>query len=181
MKKADGGSIWRVSFYSVCIELLFYGLMGLGGYLSFWGHTKQDFILNYRNDDTVMFLVRCVYGVVVCLGAPINLSPAASSIIGLISGRGHKSSRALHSSVVTVIIMACVCVAICNEDIADVIGLIGSSFGSLIVLAWPAMIYRKALYDLHPRSLARFVFYSLVFAAFLGFAAFSVQAYSAWR
>jgi len=181
MRKADGLTIWRVSFYSVCIELVFYVLMGLGGYLSFRGFTQQDFILNYRNDDTLMFLVRCIYGVVVCLGAPINLSPAASSIIGLLSERGRSSSRVLHFFVVSAIIAACVCVAISNEDIADVIGLIGSSFGSLIVLAWPAMIYRKALFDLHPRGLAGFVFYSLVAAAFLGFAAFSVQAYTAWN
>mmetsp|Transcript_100064 Transcript_100064/g.311790 ORF Transcript_100064/g.311790 Transcript_100064/m.311790 type:complete len:556 (-) Transcript_100064:169-1836(-) len=181
MKKADGGTIWRVSFYSVCIELLFYSLMGLGGYLSFREHTQQDFILNYPNDDMVMFSVRCVYGVVVCLGAPINLSPAASSIVGLISQRGRGGSPALHFAVVTTVIAACVGVAIANEGIADVIGLIGSSFGSLIVLAWPAMIYRRALSDLHPCGLARFVYCSLGAAALLGFAAFSVQAYSAWH
>eukprot|EP00971_Amphidinium_carterae_P239805 4760768-Amphidinium_carterae.1 len=33
--------------------------------------------------------------------------------------------------------------AICSERIADVIGLIGASFGSLIVLAWPAAVYRQ--------------------------------------
>eukprot|EP00418_Pyrodinium_bahamense_P004742 CAMPEP_0179018572 /NCGR_PEP_ID=MMETSP0796-20121207/4422_1 /TAXON_ID=73915 /ORGANISM="Pyrodinium bahamense, Strain pbaha01" /LENGTH=585 /DNA_ID=CAMNT_0020714333 /DNA_START=339 /DNA_END=2094 /DNA_ORIENTATION=- len=176
LKKADGGSIWRVSLLSVCIELVFYLLMGLGGYLSFRGYTKQDFILNYRDDDTVMFLVRCIYGVVVCLGAPINLSPAASSILGLLSGRGRHSSHASHCLVVTVIVAACVCVAILSEHVADVIGLIGASFGSLIVLAWPAMIYRKALFDLHPPCLARFVFYTLTSSAILGLAAFLAQA-----
>lgn len=176
LKQADGASIWQVSLYSVIIELVFYALMGLGGYLSFRGHTQQDFILNYSNDDVVMFLVRCIYGVVVCLGAPINLSPAASSIVGLIS-RGQRTSHSLHCLVVTVIIAACVAVACVNEHIADVIGLCGASFGTLIVLAWPAMIYRKALFDMHPRGLARFVFYSLASAAGLGFAAFSVQAY----
>jgi len=181
LKKADGGSIWRVSLYSVCIELVFYALMGLGGYLSFRDATKQDFILNYRNDDMVMFAVRCVYGVVVCLGAPINLSPAASSILGLISGTRRRGPWALHCAVVTAIVAGCVCVALASEHIADVIGLIGASFGSLIVLAWPAMIYRKALYDLHPRGLATFVYGALTCAACLGFAAFTVQAYGAWR
>ena len=33
-----------------------------------------------------------------------------------------------------------------STEVADVIGLIGASFGSLIVLAWPAMVYRRALF-----------------------------------
>lgn len=180
LKRADPSSIWCVSLYSVCIELVFYVLMGLGGYLSFRGLTKQDFILNYRNDDVSMFAVRCVYGVVVCLGAPINLSPAASSIQGLLRGDGAKSSCALHFVVVTVIIAGCTFVALLDEHIADVIGLIGASFGTLIVLAWPAMVYRKTLYHLHPKKIRRVVFYSLASAATLGFVAFASQAAAAW-
>eukprot|EP00931_Biecheleriopsis_adriatica_P097324 TRINITY_DN7108_c0_g2_i1.p1 TRINITY_DN7108_c0_g2~~TRINITY_DN7108_c0_g2_i1.p1 ORF type:complete len:533 (+),score=83.07 TRINITY_DN7108_c0_g2_i1:43-1641(+) len=177
LKRADGGSIWRVSLYSVCIELVFYVIMGIAGYMSFRGFTKQDFILNYRNDDMAMFIVRCIYGVVVCLGAPINLSPAASSILGLLPcGRYDKHLQ--HFAVVTSIIVGCVCVALWSEKVADVIGLIGASFGSLIVLAWPAMIYRAALFDLHPSGLARFVYYSLFLATCLGILAFAVQAFN---
>jgi len=179
LKQADGASIWKVSLYSVCIELVFYALMGIGGYLSFRDSTEQNIILNYPNDDFLMFLIRCVYGVVVCLGAPINLSPAASSILGLISCE-RNTSWALHCGVVTVIIIICVIVALASEQIADVIGLIGASFGTLIVLAWPTMIYGKALFDLHPPCLASFIYYSLGFASLFGFAAFSVQAYAAW-
>ncbi|CAE7418287.1 slc38a7 [Symbiodinium natans] len=178
LKQADGGSIWRVSLYSVCIELFFYTLMGVAGYVSFGGYTEQDFILNYRNDDMLMFLVRCIYGLVVCLGAPINLSPAASSILGLLGSERRTPVR--HFVVVTTIIASCVCVALWSEKVADVIGLIGASFGSLIVLAWPAMIYRRALYDLHPRRLANTIFYSLAFAASLGLTSFVVQTLRAW-
>mmetsp|Transcript_122462 Transcript_122462/g.305793 ORF Transcript_122462/g.305793 Transcript_122462/m.305793 type:complete len:561 (-) Transcript_122462:392-2074(-) len=182
LKRADGRSIWCVSFYSVCIEFIFYALMGLGGYLSFRGLTKQDFILNYSNDDLVIFVVRCVYGVVVCLGAPINLSPCASSILGLLSQGGERTRlQQLHPLVVTLVVVGCVCIAIWNEQVADVIGLIGSSCGTLIVLAWPSMIYRRVLFDLHPPRLAKGVYALLRCAALMGFAAFSVQAYSAWQ
>mmetsp|Transcript_52115 Transcript_52115/g.124131 ORF Transcript_52115/g.124131 Transcript_52115/m.124131 type:complete len:568 (-) Transcript_52115:260-1963(-) len=180
LKKPDAASIWRVSLYSVLIELFFYILMGIGGYISFRGFTHQDFILNYRNDDFVMFIVRCIYGVVVCLGAPINLSPAASSILGLISTSHARHSWSLHAVVATIIVAGSTVVAIWSEHIADVIGLIGASFGSLIVLAWPAAVYRRCLADSHPPLIAQCVFYSLSSAAVLGFAAFSVQAYSAW-
>eukprot|EP00927_Polykrikos_kofoidii_P044185 TRINITY_DN38221_c0_g1_i1.p1 TRINITY_DN38221_c0_g1~~TRINITY_DN38221_c0_g1_i1.p1 ORF type:complete len:602 (+),score=82.10 TRINITY_DN38221_c0_g1_i1:112-1806(+) len=194
LRRADGSTIWRVSFYSVCIELLFYVLMGLGGYLSFRGHTKQDFVLNYRNDDTAMFVVRCIYGVVVCLGAPINLSPAASSILGLLSpvpltlpktigdaasgagsGRLLRRSWAAHCAVASVIVLFSVCVSLWSQQVADVIALIGSSFGSLIVLAWPAVIYRRVLFELHPPGLARVVLGALAAAAALGVTAFVFQ------
>lgn len=182
LKQADAESIQRVSFYSVCIELVFYAVMGLAGYVSFRGHTKQDFILNYRSDDMTMFCVRCMYGIVVCLGAPINLSPAASSILGLLNlGEARASRKAQHCIVVTSIIAVCVCVALWSEKVADVIGLIGASFGSLIVLVWPAMIYRGALFDLHPHRLARAVFFSLLLASTFGILAFIAQCLSMLR
>lgn len=174
LKAADGASIWRVSLYSVCIELVFYLLMGLAGYVSFRGFTEQDFILNYRNDDMMMFSVRCIYGIVVCLGAPINLSPAASSIQGLLGRRGERDRRR-HFMVVTSIIASCVAIALWCKQVADVIGLIGASFGSLIVLAWPAMIYRKALFDMHPSRMSQAIFYSLSLGAALGVTSFLVQ------
>lgn len=172
LKEADGATIWRVSLYSVCIEFVFYLLMGLAGYVSFRGFTEQDFILNYRNDDMMMFSVRCIYGIVVCLGAPINLSPAASSIQGLLGSRG---DRRRHFMVVTSIIASCVAIALWCKQVADVIGLIGASFGSLIVLAWPAMIYRQALFDMHPKRMSQAIFYALSFGAALGVTSFLVQ------
>jgi len=173
LRQADGATIWRVSLYSVCIEFVFYLLMGLAGYVSFRGYTEQDFILNYRNDDMTMFVVRCVYGIVVCLGAPINLSPAASSILGLL-GRRDRPGR--HFMVVSTIIATCVAIALWCKQVAAVIGLIGASFGSLIVLAWPAMIYRRALFDMHPKRMSNAIFYSLSLGAALGVASFLVQA-----
>lgn len=174
LRHADARTIWSVSLCSVCIEFVFYAVMGLGGYYSFRGLTKQDFILNYRNDDIVMFGVRCVYGVVVCLGAPINLSPAAASILDLVSPGRRR--RGLHPLVVTIVVAACAWVAIRNERVADVIGLLGASFGALIGLAWPARIYSKVLFDLHPPRLATTLYCLLAGAALTGFAAFGVQA-----
>jgi len=184
LKTPDAASIWQVSMCSVLIELFFYILMGLGGYLSFRGFTHQDFILNYHNDDFTMFTVRCIYGIVVCLGAPINLSPAASSMLGLMASRSQYVRSApswnQHAAVATVIVVGATLLAICSERIADVIGLIGASFGSLIVLAWPAAVYRRCLAESHPPAIAQCVFYSLSTAALLGFAAFAAQAYIAW-
>lgn len=77
--------------------------------------------------------------------------------------------------VVTSIIASCVAIALWCKQVADVIGLIGASFGSLIVLAWPAMIYRKALFDMHPSRMSQAIFYSLSLGAALGVTSFLVQ------
>mmetsp|Transcript_131083 Transcript_131083/g.407665 ORF Transcript_131083/g.407665 Transcript_131083/m.407665 type:complete len:386 (-) Transcript_131083:46-1203(-) len=177
----DSSQIVRVSLCSVCIELVVYVLIGLGGYLSFGGATKQDFILNYPDDDPVMFFVRCISGIAVCLGAPINLSPAASSLTSLLSGRGRPASKSLHILVVTLAIAGCACLAVCSDCIADVVGLVGASCGSLLVLAWPASVYRRSRPRMHPRCLARYVLGALSGAAFLGLAAFVCQLHSVLR
>ncbi|CAJ1406335.1 unnamed protein product [Effrenium voratum] len=179
LQQADGAAMWKVSLYSVCIEFVFYLVMGIAGYVSFQGATEQDFILNYRNDDMTMFCVRCIYGIVVCLGAPINLSPAASSILGLLGRSKRARSGTRHFFVVTAIVASCVAIALWCHKVADVIGLIGASFGSLIVLAWPAMIYRQALFDMHPRRLSNFIFYSLSAGAALGVTSFLAQSIGA--
>ena len=90
---SKGHDCWSLLSTEVCIELFFYTLMGVAGYVpqfqhivhvfllglsmrhadvmdkecledepevSFGGYTEQDFILNYRNDDMLMFLVRAL-------------------------------------------------------------------------------------------------------------------------
>lgn len=63
--------------------------------------------------------------------------------------------------VVTSIIASCVAIALWCKQVADVIGLIGASFGSLI--------------DMHPRRMSQAIFYSLSLGAALGVTSFLVQ------
>merc|ERR1712129_83869 len=99
-------------------------------------------IRNYPTDDTLMFIVRCIYTVPVVFGVPINLSPAAASLQSLarrtVTHRAVPqqwrqfvlgcSDFALHSIIVTTVLTLCTVVAICSEAVADVIGLLGSVF-----------------------------------------------------
>jgi len=175
VRNAKGCSVWKVSLCSVGIEFFIYSIMGIAGYLSFGAMTEQDFILNYDDDDAALFVVRLMLAVVVCFGVPLNLHPAASSILALLSVREGQQSRLARGALVTSIIIVCVFVALCSTGVADVISLIGASFGSLIVLLWPALVYRKVLFHEHPRGLALCVYYSLMSAAALGAAAFVLQ------
>jgi len=189
--------IWQVSLLSVMVEFVIYSMIAVGGYLCFLGETQQDFIRNYPTDDTLMLVVRCVYSVPVVFGVPINLSPAAASLQTLLrrwaSGRcaGGAGARtrlfrrllggggcdevALHFMIVFVVLTTCAVVAIWCEAVADVIGLLGSFFGTLICLWWPHRVYSSVLSKLHSQGLALLIGAVLMMATALGAFAFLIQ------
>jgi len=177
-------NIWNISLVSVGIEVVFYILIALGGYLSFGQSTQQDFIRNYGVDDLVMLVVRCVYAFPVLFGVPINLSPAAASLQSLVR-RGLRSrcdlhrwctQQTLHTIIVAAVLGACVVVAVLNDALADVIGIFGSLFGTLICLWWPLTIYRRTLSQLHTKAVATMLVSILSAATLFGVLAFLTQA-----
>ena len=182
--------IWQVSFFSVLIEFAIYAIIATAGYLSFGNSTKQDFIRNYPADDGWMLVVRCVYSVPVIFGVPINLSPAAASIQALAArlfSGGHLQrqaseqqprswrSHARRAWIVGTVLLCSAALAICCEAFADVIGLFGAFFGTVICLVWPLRIYQRVMKDLHSRLLATVVSVALTVASFLGGLAFLEQ------
>jgi len=178
LRDDDAARLRRISLCSVCLELAVYVPLALGGYLTFRGATKEDFILNYRNDDPAILAVRCLCGASMCIGVPINLSPAARSIAGLLSdSRRQEGSAALHRVIVTVVIAACTCLAVRSDHIAEIIGLIGGSLGTIVALVWPAIVYRRILFVSQPTRQVKGLLGLLVCASLLGFSAFALQLY----
>eukprot|EP00930_Biecheleria_cincta_P047394 TRINITY_DN32847_c0_g1_i1.p1 TRINITY_DN32847_c0_g1~~TRINITY_DN32847_c0_g1_i1.p1 ORF type:complete len:532 (-),score=55.57 TRINITY_DN32847_c0_g1_i1:44-1639(-) len=182
--------IWQVSLVSVTIEFVFYALIATAGYLSFLEDTKQDFIRNYPAGDSLILIVRCVYSIPVLLGVPINLSPAAASLQALArplisadqshSFDGHDShqdrySKALHVAIVILVLGLCSLLAIRSAGFADVVGLFGGFFGTLICFVWPQKIYIHMLSKLHSRKLAFLVNCVLFSATSMGMLAFIAQ------
>ncbi|CAK0843846.1 unnamed protein product [Prorocentrum cordatum] len=191
--------IWQVSLTSVIIELVIYSAIAACGYMSFLDDTKQDFIRNYSEDDRMMLVVRCVYAIPVVLGVPINLSPAVGSMKALAKGalaaatRSPAASRkppaaprrsplrsllrqAPHVALIAAVLGACAALAIWCEAIADVIGLFGSFFGTLICLVWPCRIYHSIMGRLHSRCIGVPVGYALLLATVVGALSFVLQA-----
>jgi len=194
LKDPRPARIWRVSLSSVLIELVVYIVIAVGGYLSFMGDTKQDFIRNYPNDDRLMLLVRCVYSVPIVFGVPINLSPAAASMLALAQratadhdGRSSYAEGAwcnkgmLHAFIVTAVLFCCAAVAICSEAIADVIGLMGSLFGTFICLWWPYRIYCAVLGKFHGYRLATALRTLWLASTIVGISAFFGQLTEFWH
>jgi len=194
LKDPRPARIWRVSLSSVLIELAVYIVIAVGGYISFMSDTKQDFIRNYPIDDKLMLLVRCVYSVPIIFGVPINLSPAAASLLALAQratadhdGRSSydegawRSKGMLHAVIVTAVLFCCAAMAICSEAIADVIGLMGSLFGTFICLWWPHQIYSAVLGKLHGHFLAAALRTLLLAGSIVGISAFFGQLTEFWQ
>ncbi|CAK9012285.1 Putative sodium-coupled neutral amino acid transporter 7 (Solute carrier family 38 member 7) [Durusdinium trenchii] len=181
--------IWHVSLVSVLIELVIYATIATCGYLSFGSQTQQDFIRNYPAEDRWMLIVRCVYSVPIIFGVPMNLAPAAASmqalagnLVAKMSTFGRQRSDSEKSScqricIVSFVLLFCAAVSILCDAFADVIGLFGACFGTLICLIWPLRIYLKVMKTLHSRALSTVVSMALFLAASLGMAAFVEQFY----
>lgn len=191
LKDARSSHIWRVSLTSVLLELAVYAIIATSGYLTFLAATKQDFVRNYPANDSLIFFVRCVYSVPVLFGVPINLSPAVASLQSLVRravltggsmGTGSvpmwvRNADLLHGIMVSASLGLCAAMAIWSESVADVIGLLGSLFGTLICLWWPRQIYNRVLYEMHPPALAKTINGMLTLAVAFGCIAFLIQAW----
>mmetsp|Transcript_64561 Transcript_64561/g.120179 ORF Transcript_64561/g.120179 Transcript_64561/m.120179 type:complete len:531 (-) Transcript_64561:334-1926(-) len=191
LERPRASRIWQVCAISVGVEFLVYVLIAVSGYWTFRSVTKQDFIRNYRADDTSMFLVRCMYSVPILFGIPINLSPAAASIKALVGGltasaassktANHSDMRNAvseilgHTAVVTSVLACCAVLAIRSSKVADAIGFFGGLFGTLLCLWWPERVYATILGGLHPRSLRIPLRLILPLASAVGLLAFMSQ------
>eukprot|EP00434_Breviolum_minutum_P019100 symbB.v1.2.016836.t2/scaffold1278.1/size127201/5 len=182
--------IWYVSLMSVLIELVIYATIATSGYLSFGSETQQDFIRNYPAEDRWMLVVRCVYSVPIIFGVPMNLAPAAASMQALAgtikskltrnfrrqrSDPESKQSTGLRVCIVSFVLIFCAAVSIYCDAFADVIGLFGACFGTLICIIWPLRIYLKVMKTLQSKALSTMISVVLYSAAFLGMAAFVEQ------
>lgn len=152
-------------------------------------------------------LVRCVYSVPVIFGVPMNLSPAAASMQALMASLVAKCSRferqrsgetatvsCQRVGIVSFVLLLCALVSIYCEAFADVIGLFGACFGTLICLIWPlrtrfsiglrlrfcTRIYLKVMKTLHSKALSTMISAALFFAASMGMAAFAEQPRAKW-
>jgi amino acid permease len=158
----------KIAFRSAVIQLFFYVVIGLSGYLSFGQTVHQNFVTNYATDDRLIITCRLLLTLTIFFAIPINTNPTANACVHLllttgltrdITGRvdmeqplvvsDDQSSISLESEplrttriiIATAVIVQGATIAIYAPGVADVISLLGGSFGTLIMLVCPAIIY----------------------------------------
>mmetsp|Transcript_103121 Transcript_103121/g.291605 ORF Transcript_103121/g.291605 Transcript_103121/m.291605 type:complete len:471 (-) Transcript_103121:134-1546(-) len=155
--------IVKVSLRVVVVELVFYGLISVGGYLSFLGTTAPNILLNY-GASAVVTTCRVLLSCTLLVAIPTNVVPTVRSGQGLLEvcARACRASREAEeplldlqptsphggdaSRLLVTAIFLCVDViaAILVPNVADVMGFIGATAGTLLMMVLPLLVLFKA-------------------------------------
>ncbi|EUD68608.1 hypothetical protein C922_01007 [Plasmodium inui San Antonio 1] len=73
----------KSAYRSVLLQIIFYTLFGLLGYLSFLTTTKDNIILNYEDSNISIFLCKFLLSITFFFSVPLNFMGSYSSILSL--------------------------------------------------------------------------------------------------
>ena len=152
----------KIALRSALVQLVLYLLIGICGYVSFASNTQQNFLKGYSDDDQLITLCRLLLSFTIFFGLPINTNPTAKACVNLVQAfKSMKADPLLPATpsdqtdpMRTVRIAVGFCVLVTGSivslfvpGIADVIGILGGSLGTLIMLVFPALIFVKVFSD----------------------------------
>lgn len=159
----------KIARISVPIQLVFYLMISVCGYLSFGKNTNSDILANYDSQDVEAIIARICLGFTLLIALPINLVPTIRCFLrvverlfcrsaereqellnpmdpgGMENNEG-TTSKSLHDRTfvrlcVAVLYLVCAAaVAVVVPDPAAVIGLISAAIGTMMMLILPAFI-----------------------------------------
>jgi len=145
--------IEKVSFRVNVLQLLFYTLIGVAGYLSFLGDTQSDILLDYSADDLAVAGGRIALTGTMLVAIPLNLHPTIKSALQIgdyCRGEAAPETRAVAPrSILTVVCILCQAgLAIKVPQVGDVLSILGATVATAMMMAIPAYAMAK----LTPRS-----------------------------
>jgi len=150
-------TIARIVRTTVNTNLVVWSLLcclGIGGYVSWAGATKGDFLLNYPQDRPEIWICRLMLALLVYLVLPVALLPTAKSCAHLAlsaTGGGQEIGPKAHAVSATLLLAFCTGIALRVKDVASVIGILGGLLASSIMFLFPALIFRRLLWPTQPR------------------------------
>eukprot|EP00418_Pyrodinium_bahamense_P098709 CAMPEP_0179031558 /NCGR_PEP_ID=MMETSP0796-20121207/11132_1 /TAXON_ID=73915 /ORGANISM="Pyrodinium bahamense, Strain pbaha01" /LENGTH=495 /DNA_ID=CAMNT_0020727753 /DNA_START=17 /DNA_END=1504 /DNA_ORIENTATION=- len=153
----DTPSIARIVKATVNANLLVWILLvclGIGGYASWAGATKGDFLLNYPKDRPEIWVCRLMLALIVYFVLPVALLPTAKSCAQLIlsaGGFGRQVGRKTHAASATLLLALCTGIALRVADVASVVGLLGGLLASSLMFWFPALVFRYLVWPTQPR------------------------------
>jgi len=140
--------IRRVACLVSGLLFVFYSLIGVLGYFSFGSGISQNFINNFPADNLAT-TVRLTLTLTLLFSLPITASPTSHAIVhyalalGLVSPPGGR----LRLGAAAAVLGSAAVIANYLTGAAVVLGVLGGSFGTLLMLVFPALIYRTIFRD----------------------------------
>ncbi|KAF4669176.1 hypothetical protein FOL47_002657 [Perkinsus chesapeaki] len=178
---------FQVCFRVAVVQLGFYVLIGVSGYLSFLGTTHQNYITNYPHDDVLINLCRLAMALSLMCSIPINTNPTARAAVHFITsmkevmtsshhqpllpGRERLPSnlrtesrreKILRISISLALLVVTLTIAILVPGIADVVSLLGGSLGTLLLATCPCIIFARVMKQEASRPLGKTIIWTLI-------------------
>lgn len=177
----------KIAFRSAITQLIFYIVIGISGYVSFGQTVHQNFMTNYSPDDHLIVMCRFLLTLTIFFALPINTNPTANAFVHLISpaqpeqasieeplvgGEPEEVLRKTRMATGIYVLIQGMVVAIYAPGVADVISVLGGSFGTLIMLVCPSIIYCRVFReDMISNSKSRVMIATLLGASLISVAA----------
>lgn len=130
---------------SIGISFLFYFILALFGYLTFYAFVESELLLGYDKfipRDIMVMTVRLALLLAFLLTVPIILFPARKSVVLLLCGE-QPFSWLIHIIVTLTILGVVLGLAIFVPDIKNVFGVVGSTTSSCLLFVFPGIFYLK--------------------------------------
>jgi len=162
----------KIAFRASTTQLVFYIVIGISGYMSFGQTVNQNFITNYPINDALIVVCRFLLTLTIFFALPINTNPTANAFVHLLLTVGmgapgtppqspqpediesplliisdEEPLRNVRIGMGVYVLVQGMIVAIYAPGVADVISILGGSFGTLIMLVCPAIIYYRVFRD----------------------------------
>ncbi|KAF4692680.1 hypothetical protein FOZ60_012794 [Perkinsus olseni] len=192
----------RVAF----VQLSFYIVIGVAGYISFSHLTNQNYITNYPPGDILISLCRLSLSCSLLFSLPINTNPTAKAAVHFfqsirelmaVSGgdqllptrrrvmssaneetSGARVMRIFFSFLVLAVTLT---VGILVPGVADVVSLLGGSLGTIIMIICPLYIFTTIMRTESRTVLGQVVVWSLTVAAVVAMTAVGLMVTNAMR
>lgn len=147
-----------IIFTSLCLTLVLYLLMGMGGYARFRSATEGDVLNNLPDEYIAGILCKLGLSIAISLSYPLCFHPIRHSFFALLFPHLNEAHNQTLKSIPfvfwnTALVVGTVILGILLRDIENVIAYKGSLFGSLIVYTFPAIMYLLLLRKQKKRQL----------------------------
>jgi len=145
-KKRSLKEISKSIFGTSILALTIYNLLGIYGYLTFFGHTKSDILISYRNIDAAVIIAMLAVALKAILTYPIVFYCARLVFLQSMENSSlfSKTPELIRRIGITTILFTITCIlALTVPSIGAVIALLGGS-ASLFIFVFPGLCFFMA-------------------------------------
>jgi Transmembrane amino acid transporter protein len=140
----------NVMFAGIGGTALVFWLMMMLGYATF-GINAQTLLLNNYHDslDILSTFARVLTGIAIISGYALMFAGFKAALFSLLKlDKSTVTNQRTKQNTLTVLFLACIAIAACfvtEHELATVIGIVGSVFGSVVIYMFPAIINKSLL------------------------------------